>query len=231
MTIDETKVEITTVAQMEIMTLENTDMVRSWATKFANMMVEASDLAKEVHTLRSEMQKITDALAVANEAAARAIEERNEAQRAAERARELQEQAEHAYQNVNEQRIATARELQDTKETLRVNKALLGNVIAREEEQRQEIEEWTKENAALKAEVFHATSGAASMVDAVKAEKEAVISALRLEVQALRDEGYQTREELKVHERDTATLRKIISEAKLANAGVAGVLEGTLAAE
>jgi hypothetical protein len=230
MTIDETgKQEIIPVN--ELITLENTDMVRDWARKFSNMMVEASDMAKEVHALRDAIQKITDALTVANEAAARAIEERDAAQRAAARARELQEQAEHAYQTVNEQRIATARELHDAQETLKVNKALLDNALAREEEYKQEIDEWTKESTSLKAEVFHATFDAAAMVDAVKAEKEAIIASLRMEVQALRDEGYQTKEELRIHERDTSTLRRIISEAKLAAQGTVGVLAGEMAAE
>jgi len=219
------------VTDTELVTLENTDMVREWARKFSNMMVEASDMAKEVHSLRDAIQKITDALTVANEAAARAIEERNDAMRQRDRAIELRDQADHAYQTVNEQRVATARELQDARESLRVNKALLDNTLAKEEEYKQEIEEWTKDNAALKAEVFHATSGAASMVDAVKAEKEAIIASLRMEVQGLRETNQGLHQRYNTSEIDVLNLRKIISEAKIAAQGTVGVLAGEMAAE
>src|SRR5260370_32076852 len=163
MTIDETGNPVENANVTSLVTLENPDMIRELFGRLANAFADASDLNKRVHALTQEMEKITNALIVANENAARAIAERDEAIKARDRAIELRDQADHAYQNVNEQRIATARGRQDTKETLRVNKALLDGYVSKEEEYRQEIEEWTKENASLKAEVFHATSGAASM--------------------------------------------------------------------
>ena len=112
-----------------------------------------------------------------------------------------------------------------------MNKALLDGYVAKEEEYKQEIEEWTKENAALKSEVFHATSGAASMVDAVKAEKEAIIAALRMEVQAWKDDAWKLKDELLVDRNANEILRKIITEAKLVSRGLEGVLAGEMAAE
>jgi len=214
-----------------LVTLENSEMIREFATKFSNMIVEASDLAREVHALRDNMKLLSDQLAVANDAAAKAIEDRNVAYRDRDRANELREQADHAYAQVNAQRMQAERDLTDVRAYLlsaeavwKANEGKLADAIAEAELYKGEAERLTKNwddaiaQGNLKAE-------------GVRAEKDALIASLRLEVLALKEDTTSAQEILNVSEQDCLMLRRIIAEAKLASEGVRAVLEGTLAAE
>jgi chromosome segregation ATPase len=244
----------------EVITLENTTMVRELATKFANMMVEASDMAKIVHELRRELEEFKAQIVVANEAAARAITERDEAIKAKHRAEEIQAQAEHAYQSVNEARINAERETKEVKdklnETNHRNLELtrkLDDAIAEVELLKEEVARLAKANEFLKSEHDNhikaqaethlteiekvnrnaelAIADAHSRADAKVAQAEAEKASAQLVAQTLRDERKHIQDELAVTANDLSLLRKIIAEAKLAADGIRGVLEGTMAAE
>jgi chromosome segregation ATPase len=231
MTIDEQGNPINQENTMDVIKLEDSEMIRGMFTKLANAFVEASDLAKRVSLLQTELQKITDALTVANEAAAKAIAERDVAVKERDRARELQEQAEYAFRNVNEQRINTARELADVKEQINAVKVDRDNVLRQLNDAKDEVTLWREENEKLVKSSEETIASANARTERVRAENETLISALRMEVQALKDERVKLQDELVVHERDTTMLRKIISEAKLAAQGTVGVLAGEMAAE
>jgi chromosome segregation ATPase len=214
-----------------IVTLENSEMIREWATKFSNMIVEASDLAQEVHGLRDSIQLLRDQLAVANEAAARAIEERNAAYHARDKAVESKEIAEQAWQQVNTQRIEAERELQSTREELSRQKAEIFDLNRQLENAKLDVELWTSEANEFKRLHAEAVEDKSRAVDLVRAEAVTIAEALRMEIQALKEERYRISDELEVSERDCQTLRKMISEAKLASEGLLGVLQGTIAVE
>jgi len=91
--------------------LEDTSMVREFAARISNMIVDASQVAVDVKALRAEMDSLRNALAVANEQARRAIEERDQARASETIAIKQREMADKAYETVNTQRIEAERQL------------------------------------------------------------------------------------------------------------------------
>jgi len=93
-------------------------MVREFAARISNMIVDASQVAVDVKALRTEMDSLRDALAVANEQARRAIEERDQARAGEATAIKQREMADKAYETVNAQRIDAENSLTQVRSAL-----------------------------------------------------------------------------------------------------------------
>src|SRR5215467_1981792 len=78
----ETQENLPAIVEPDVSTqLENTEMVRSLGNRISDMLVGASTMAKQVATWTKRIEELTNALAVANETAAKALEERDQARR------------------------------------------------------------------------------------------------------------------------------------------------------
>ncbi len=211
--------------------LENTDMIRNAVHNFGNMLVEASYLAKEVRSLREELEAVKNQIAVTNEAAKRAFEERDAAVANLRRAEEQRDMADQAYAQVNAQRITAENELH-------VVRVTSGTMQASAEFAAQQLSEAQARIASLEADQDKVLKMADDDIAAANAkanrrvaEVETILEALRLEVAALKDDRTRLQDELALTYVDVRSLRSIINEAKLANAAVTGVLSGQIAAE
>jgi len=198
---------------------------------FVNMLVEASYLAKEVRSLREELEAVKNQIAVTNEAAKRAFEERDAAVSNLRRAEEQRDMADQAYAQVNAQRITAENELH-------VVRVTSGTMQASAEFAAQQLSEAQARIASLEADQDKVLKMADDDIAAANAkanrrvaEVETILEALRLEVAALKDDRTRLQDELALTYVDVRSLRSIINEAKLANAAVTGVLSGQIAAE
>jgi len=211
--------------------LEDTSMVKEWAERFSNMIVEASSMAKEVAKLREELEVFKNQVAVANEAAARAIEERNAAITERDEAKRAKAIAQDAWNEVNEKRIEAERALHEAQQERDEAKAYVENHRGKLSDAETEAQLYKDENEKLKAGHEEHVSRLTADKDVAVASKDAELQALRLQIAAERELKDRALSELDVSTRDCGQLRKIISETKLALDEVRGVLAGELAAE